>query len=88
MLACKNFAKVNLCIILIALIKISFIFIILHFWVIPITFINMSFTFMILNYYIGRDGALRFLPPSPEDSQAAHLQQHHQVAETCLKAQI
>ena len=81
MLVCKNWAQVNLGIILI---QISFIFIILHFLVILIIFINMSFIFIILNHCIGWDGALQVLPPAPEDPQASVLLEHHQV----LKAQI
>ena len=81
MLVCKNWAQVNLGIILI---QISFIFIILHFLVIPIILINMSFFLIILNHGIGWDGAVQFLLPAPEDSQASVLLEHHQV----LKAQI
>ena len=78
MLVCRNWAQVNLGIILIQ------ISVILHFLVIPIILINMSFFFIILNHYIGWDRALQFLPPAPEDPQASVLLEHHQV----LKAQI
>ena len=85
MLVCQNWAQVNLGIILIL---ISFIFITLHFLVIPIILINMSFIFIILNHYIVWDGTLQVLPLAPEDSQAPLLLEHHQVHAACLKAQI